>query len=50
MKFLDSLSLLEVSISAGLIALERDIEEKLPFARYEINATRRAALTKLQTR
>lgn len=48
MKFLDTLSLLEVSVSAGLIALERDIEEKLPFPRYEISSTRRAMLTKLQ--
>ncbi len=42
MKFLDTLSLLEVSISAALIALEREVDEKLPFQHYAINHSRRS--------
>lgn len=49
MKFLDTLSLLQVSISAGLIALERDIVPKLPFTGYEISPAGRYKLRRART-
>lgn len=49
MKLLDSMSLLEVAISAGLIALEQpETAEKLPFSRYEIADGNRSRIPKLR--
>lgn len=46
MKLVDTLSLLPVSIVAGLDILEQDVEEVLPYPRYEINFSRKSSLAK----